>query len=522
MRDAESSGGTFFDGMSHEQMLAWLDQANSGVVSAAAARLKSAADEIEKIAGELKVRPQRVSWKGDGADAFRTWAADLAAATLRLSDFSRDSGTWLGHASDSIALAQSSVPRDLPGATANLAAARAAHNDPDSAAVASKSSAELAALAADREKVRLEAAAQMTKLAQSYSWSATQLNGLERPKLPPPPSAFVPQDIGSRDDTSHHITVNNSRSEGSGSVPAGSGGSLNSPHSPATSVAVTSLPHGAATPSVPGEVQPATRTTIDSVGTLPHQTPVDNPRSPVDPGPGRGTTPQPGPVPPLSGGGHGLPVNNPAVQGRTLGVGRASMPLPGQNTGTATPLGRVPNVAGGNGIVGGRPVLPSEGRATGAIPRGTVVGGEGTPVRGPMGQTASMANSVGRVTGAPGVTSGSRPVSAPGGITGGRPRPNPSVVGGSRAQQPGRTGGRVSGSGTVGGSGEGTRNAVTGGTTGAARSGEGHGATSSASRPSQRTPPTSTRNGSGRPYGVTEDEETWQRNQRPTVPPVID
>ncbi|HEY8979922.1 MAG TPA: translation initiation factor IF-2, partial [Streptomyces sp.] len=187
MREAEGSGGTFFDGMSHEQMLAWLDQANAGVVSGAAERLKSAADEIEKIAGELKVRPQWVSWKGSGADAFRTWAADLAAATLHLSDFSRESGTWLGHASDSIALAQSTVPRDIPTATANLAAARAAHNDPDAAGVASKSSSELAALAADREVVRLEAASEMTKLAQSYAWSAAQLNSLERPKLPPPP-----------------------------------------------------------------------------------------------------------------------------------------------------------------------------------------------------------------------------------------------------------------------------------------------------------------------------------------------
>ncbi len=522
MRDAESSGGTFFDGMSHEQMLAWLDQANAGVVSGAASRLEKAAADIADIAKELKVRPQWVAWKGEGADAFRTWAADLANATLRLSDFSKDSSSWLMHASDAISLAQSSIPRDMPSATANLAAAKAAHNDPDAAGIASKSSAELAALTADREKVRLEAASQMTKLAQSYSWSATQLNALERPKLPPPPQAFVPQDALLLDGMADHGRSGGSGSTGSvadaGTTVAGSSGSTRSSHLQVAPVAAASLPHVAGTQSVPGEVTPPPiRTAIDSVGTLPSHAPVENPRNPVDPGLVRGTAPQPGPVPPLFGGGQPLPVSsNPAVSGR------APMPLLGQGTGTATPLGRVPNVTGGNGIIGGRPVLPSEGRATGSIPRGTVVGGEGTSMRGPMGQTAGMANPVSRGTGVPSATARSRPVSPPGGMGGGRPMPTSGVVGGSAAQQPGRTGGRVPGSRAVGVGGEGSRNAITGGTAGTTRFGAGHGAAAPASRPTQGTPPTNTRNGSGQPYGVTEDEATWQRNHRPTVPPVVD
>ncbi|MEV6535434.1 translation initiation factor IF-2, partial [Streptomyces sp. NPDC051639] len=149
-----AGGATSFEDMSHEQMLAWLDQANAGTVQAAAARLTAAAKEIRKIAEELKVRPQYVEWKGEGADAFRTWTGDLANATLRLGDFGEDSATWLGHASDAIAQAQVSIPRDKAGAQANLDAATAAHNDPDAATVSHKSTTELAALAADKEKVR--------------------------------------------------------------------------------------------------------------------------------------------------------------------------------------------------------------------------------------------------------------------------------------------------------------------------------------------------------------------------------
>ena len=172
MSGKETGGGTSFVDMSHEQMLAWLDQANSGTVQAAADRLVSAAEEIRKIAEELKVRPQWVEWKGEGADAFRTWADDLANSTLRLGDFSEDAAKWLG-------------------------------DDPDAAAVGAKSASELAALAAHKEEVRQQAAAQMRKLGQTYAWSATQMDALERPKFPPPPKALVPTDSRSigHDDT---------------------------------------------------------------------------------------------------------------------------------------------------------------------------------------------------------------------------------------------------------------------------------------------------------------------------------
>ncbi|MEU2837471.1 hypothetical protein ABZ776_10315 [Streptomyces sp. NPDC007076] len=128
-----------FDNMSHERMLEWLDAARSGEIQGAADRLLSAASEIRKIAEDLKVRPQWVEWKGQGADAFRTWSADLANATLRLADYSEGASKWLGEASNAIASVQSSIPRTEAGAQANLEAALAARNDPDASDVARKS-----------------------------------------------------------------------------------------------------------------------------------------------------------------------------------------------------------------------------------------------------------------------------------------------------------------------------------------------------------------------------------------------
>jgi hypothetical protein len=182
--DGRGTGAsTSFDGMSHEQMLQWLDQANAGSVQAAADRLTAAAREIRSIAEELKILPQWVEWKGEGADAFRTWSGDLANATLRLGDFSDGAAKWLGEASGAIAGAQASIPRDRAGARANL----------DAASIGAKSLRELAALDAAEEKVRQEAAAQMTKLGQAYRLSASQMEGLERPRFPPPPAAIVPR-----------------------------------------------------------------------------------------------------------------------------------------------------------------------------------------------------------------------------------------------------------------------------------------------------------------------------------------
>lgn len=465
-----TGGGTSFEGMSHEQMLAWLDQANAGTVQGAADRLIAAAKEIRKIAEELKVRPQYVEWKGEGADAFRTWSGDLANSALRLGDFSEGAAKWLGEASGAIATAQASIPRDTKSAQANLDAAQAAHNDPDAAAVSSKSTSELAALAADKEKVRQEAAAQMRKLGQTYSLSATQLDGLERPKFPPPPKAIqpdpdsvwsnevVPTGGGATDTPSSRHTVPASFSSGTPRTAAeatGRGGGI-SHESGSLGTVERSRP----------EASEHVGVKIDGTQALP-RTPSAPPVSPVGPPSGGradvGGSPPTGTIPPMPSGVPGSPARltgperataggRPSVQPRrgpegpvSRGVrGIGGVAEPGSSTGTArpiaggrpaVPLGRGKAVAtpgrapGSSGIVGGRPTSPAPGpaaaRAARGLPRGTVVGGEtpSTPGRGASGPKpparAGAARDGQRVT--PELRgTGTGPES---GVVGGRPQP---------------------------------------------------------------------------------------------------
>ena len=514
------AGGTPFEDMSHEQMLAWLDQANSGTVQAAADRLTAAAKEIRAIAEDLKIRPQYVEWKGEGAQAFRTWAGDLANSTLRLGDFSEDAAKWLGQASGAIATAQASIPRDMPGAKANLAAANSAHNDPDAAAMSAKSRSELAALTADREKVRLEAATQMRKLGQTYQVSATQMGKLERPKFPPPPTALVPHDVGGSTDLA--------RPGASGQKASPSGDSA------VEHVARDSDPQsGAPDPRRPSRVaspehrpqldmdQP-TRMGIDSVDTLPPRTQSPHGVPETLPSPdhlrGGGPTPQTGTAPPA----FGAPVNTPAGQGRAPGVGR--IPFQSGQGATANPV-RMPGGGGnGNGVVGGRPLPQSPNKSMG-IPRGTVVGGEGTAPRGPMGPTTGSTNQVGRATGQQNLTPGRRPSASNGGVFGGRQLPNDGA-GSPRPQQPGRAGAAVARPGTPGTTASpGTAGrGVVGSTSNAGRQGERHGGGGSGASAShsgeQNAPATATATAT-----ATGDHMAWSRMRRPgaraSAPPCL-
>lgn len=518
-------GGTSFEDMSHEQMLAWLDQANAGTVQAAADRLVAAAKEIRKIAEELKVRPQWVEWKGKGADAFRAWSGDLANSTLRLGDFSEDAAKWLGETSGAIAQAQAAIPRDAGSAQANLDAARAARNDPDAAAVGAKSASELEALAANKEKVRQQAAAQMRKLGQTYTWSATQLNALERPKFPPPPKAIVPTDsVAFHGDT----VVARAGGPPAGTSPSGAVSSANLTHAQEGSSGAPDLRQSSVTAAsserhAPVDVEQSTRMDIDSVATFPQSPPPPATAAGGLPGPEQvkgGATPQADLVPSVFGRGGSAPVSNQAGPGRTPGVGRAPF-LPGQGS-VSSSVRMPPGADGSSGIVGGRSVTPPAGRPTGAIPRGVVVGGEGAVApRGPVGPTTGPTSPVGRATSQQSQVPGRRPGVSNRGVVGGRPLPNDGAVSGF-PQQPGRAGVVTSGPGSPGataGSGTAGRGIV-GGVSSATRQGGGRGA--GGTRASRLTPSPNAGSSRGRPYGVAEDEETWRQDGRRAVPPVID
>lgn len=494
MDHGESGSGTPFESMSHEEMLAWLDEANSGAIQGAADRLVSAATEIRKIAEDLKVRPQWVEWKGEGADAFRTWSADLANSTLRLGDYSEGASKWLSQASNAIASAQAAIPRTQAGAQANLDAALAARNDPDASAVAQKSA---ETLIATQEANRQEAAAQMRKLAQTYSLSASQMDGLEKPAFPPPPQAIVPPDEGERYEGA-------SRDFGSGAATTGAGTAYASaPEGRSTDAAshVTS-PSGSAGSGLSSGTPIASRTVdmmIDGAAVLPDAPSVPAAIPLGTPGGGRAEGGLPSAVPVLPSIGTG-PTTSPSANatGRPAGIARPSAQPLGGGGWSAGMVGR-PSREGG--IVGGRPVPQSPGRPGGGLPRGTVIGSEGANGgRAPVGHGAPVGGGGG---GQNGIVGGRRLAGETGGVVGGRP------------QQPGRTGSRPF---TPGGSGL-VRGPVTSpdGGRDAGRVGRNGGLGPSGSR----TGNSRRDEGGQRPDYLTEDEGTWQGGRR-VVPPVID
>lgn len=585
----KGGGKTPFESMSHEDMLAWLDQADANTVIIAAAKLLRVGAEIKKAGEELKTRPQWVSWKGEGADAFRSWSGDLANATLRLADYSEGASKWLQEAAGTIASVQASIPRDtqygqstLAKAQSNLEAAKSTPKDPDSASTARDSTRDIQTVLAKREAERQEAARHMKKLGESYTLSAQQMDGLEKPVFPPPPAVVMPNDprftsddLARSGDASGAAAPGTTATVGSGGR---AGGSVS--HGDGASGPVGAPEISTNTPGAPAKEvvrpQPPTGTEIDSVATLPEA--PTNPSGPPSVPPTAGGRPEgvptmpPGAVPPLAGG----------AQRPTGPSAGASRPSPGLRPPVApgqSPIGTGPSAqrsTAGGGITGGRPVSPSPGRAAGGIPRGTVIGGEGISGRGPTGQpvgtgrpgpvqggTGSNRRVVGQTEGivggrpqGPGGANarpigagGSTPArgtapSAPGGGTGGRRFASETggIVGG-RPQRPGTGSARPftpGGSGAVhgvsGGSGRPAGPAGQGGTrsgpsaSGAVRrTGEPQHGSGPVGRGGTAVPPGSRsaesrreeRRGE-RPDYLTEDEETWQQGARRATPPVVD
>jgi hypothetical protein len=487
MDHKETGQGTPFESMSHEDMLAWLDVANSGAIQGASDRLVSAAKEIRKIAEELKVRPQMVEWKGEGADAFRTWSTDLANATLRLGAYSEGASKWLAQASDSLASAQVAIPRTHAGAQANLDAARAARNDPDASAVARKSA---ETLIAAKEANRQEAAAEMRKLAQSYAWSASQMDGLEKPAFPPPPGVIVPERTGGIDESETWGAPGGGKGavDGDGAF---HGVTMHSASAQATGPVAPGAPDPSAV-RAPLHRETPVRMEIDGTATLPQSpvTPsVSPPGPPVTGKPDGGFPLGPTVIPPALRGGP-RSTAGPVGNGKYAGPGVRPPSLPGQGAPASGSASRTPRDAG---ISGGRPVAQTPGRG---LPGGTIVGGEGTQGRGPMRHGGMSGGGAARS----GITGGRSPAGGNGGIVGGRPRQTGSS--GERTFTPG-------GTGLVRGN-EGGRAA---GQAGRGLQGPPSGSRSKSSRRDE---------GGERPDYLMEDEETWQQGGRRVVPPVID
>ncbi|MFJ4774788.1 hypothetical protein [Streptomyces sp. NPDC088762] len=480
---------TNFDGYSHQKLREMIASLDPAAVKERADQLAKASDDIKKI-GEALKKHQVTGWEGEAATAFQEWVGRAGNATLRLSDYSAAGSKWMGDAVQVMTEAQK-MPAYDTGAAKNLEAAKKAHNDPDAPAVSKEAEAKLDA--DHREAVRL-----MNNLAQKYEQSSSEMNKAEIPTFPPPPKEFVPDGYGGgSEDMARPGGVAASSGGSSYVASAGPGaGQTNEPgwvpgHQPQPDSTVPRTTGPAPLPGIPDpnvSVDLDHVTTLPPTTTLPPPTGTPVPQVPVTPG---GPSPLL-PIPPVTL----PPTSGPKVPG--LGPGGQG---PLQGLGGAKGLGKPGPFAGlppqDNGILGGRQV-PTSGPSR-SIPRGTVIGTEGTQTgramggtqagRGMGGMGGGMGGSAhGGVAGSP---VGRRLASEPGGIVGGRQ----SAAGAHPAKggQPFTQGG----SGLVRG--------------GAAGTGAG------AHTPGRRRE----NQGGERPDYLAEDEETWQGDRR-VVPPVID
>ncbi|MFG2708939.1 WXG100 family type VII secretion target [Streptomyces goshikiensis] len=484
-----------FDGYSHEQLWAMVSGANEHVLKTRATSLVDAAKTIHDVGDALK-KHKVEGWDGEAAQAFHDWVSQAGSATLRLADYSKAGGESLSHAADVLTEVKKSAAYDATEDAAlrgNIEAAIKHHNDPDAPIVRKQST---DTLNANQQR----AAAALLKLAQRYDQSAKEMKAVEVPTFPPPPGDFVPVGYSGLE-----------RVARSGDGPGAGVGSAGS-----TYASPSSSPHAAVNDSswVPGhQPQPDGNPSsgpapvvvpsapdrdvdvdLDHVATLP-ETSVPPTTSIPGPGPVPGGlnpvgTPPPLTLPPMIGGGPGLP-----------GVGPGGLP-PG-----IAPGGKVGGKIGGlapvlprdTGIVGGRQV-PVSG-PSGSIPRGTVIGeGMQGGGRGMMGGGMG-GGGLGGSHGVPGGSmAGRRLAMEQGGVVGGR---QPGVSGRST------TGGQPF---TQGGSGL-VRNGSGAGPVGGAM---GHGGVGARGAGRHRD-----EQGGERPDYLSEDEETWQANRR-VVPPVID
>ncbi|WTP16968.1 hypothetical protein OHT93_27900 [Streptomyces sp. NBC_00191] len=517
-----------FEGHELNAMIDLVENTNPADLENAGLALWKARDAIREAARELKDHIAKVEWKGEAGNEFRSFGTDLVAHAEKLGTFADVAGTQITVAGTGLASVHM-PPRDdrlVKKTVADIAAPGRVEGNPDYDK------------AVKVEKDRQEAINQMNRLASYYAVSEQTLAAQEPPRFERALKANVPRPAG----------FDRSPEPSSGATATGVESSgTTAPQSP-SGHADSSVTGRESRAEAIGTVAPApdrnTSVEIDSVAAPPPPTTSPGPApAPAVTGP---TGPAGGPVPPMANGlanpvkggaprptsasgvskagGQGTSsvgrpgaagsrngaAGHPSPVGRQGGVGasspatgRAGAARPvgaaGQNpaagrAGTAgSPAGRggtgaTGSRAGrGNGIVGGNPQRAAGGSSGSRLPRGTVVGGEGTtPGRTSTGRTSQQG-----VVGAKPANGASRP--------GGRGTASSNgVVGTPRGGAPGARPG--AGGFTQGGA-------------GLVRSTTGR---------NQRENEEQERTGSARPDYLTEDEETWAARQRGAVPPVIE
>jgi uncharacterized protein YukE len=428
---------TDFESFSHEQLLDMIESADPDALGSFGDKLTTAYGKINQIGTDLNTHIAYIDWDGASGAAFKEWGKNVAKATLALGDYSKSTGSALTAAADTLRTVKRDMPKVPSGAKATYDALKndpMAHHDPDGQKELSQAHTQL-------ETARIQAADQMHKLAQSYSFSTAIINSEKPPTYPPMPSTFVPPtDVRARDKHSFGYDNGSETYSSTGTQTTSSHSVQSAPYGGVSSVSTTSSPTQLSTVGLPVAevtstgVPPVTH--IQSTGPLapvaPNQTTPQVPITTTGNGP---ILPGPNINNPLS------PVNNsneqfmrgPSLQNPLREVGPVNTSGGPRNTtfnprtlgrGPMEEVGGMPPARSGptNGIYGGRPATEPQmygGRPQSQVARGSVIGGRGSAARMPVGGMGGGGSMGGR--NAMNRGAGGRLASEPGGVVGRTP-----------------------------------------------------------------------------------------------------
>ncbi|MFD3478036.1 hypothetical protein [Streptomyces sp. NPDC058695] len=378
---------------------------------------KAISDAATELRGHLTAAED--DWKGEAGKAFQIWGKGLAGHADDLADYAKAAGVQITSAGTGLASVRSAMPpRDSRVVRKSVGdipvVARVETNDEYTAAT-------------KVEGHRQEAINQMNRLSSYYVVSEESLKGLEPPTFEAMPNVGVPKPTGGdavpidsrtpRGTTQHHASSTDGTVEQRHTTGI--------PHADIGLQPVKDVPDSTTRPV------PEVGTAIDSVDTLPQQTPtpVTSTTTPTTPT----ISPQGVPLPPYAQGAPnplakgpvgrafgatGMPRNPATAQGRAGTPGPATARGLGQS-GT-NPMGR-PNATGQGGAKGGMPGgrPPAMGRGvTGGMPKsgGTPVGRQGM---GPAGAGRSNGGVIGGKPTSTGATAKTGPKVSRGTVIGG-------------------------------------------------------------------------------------------------------
>ncbi|MER5717727.1 hypothetical protein [Streptomyces sp. NPDC002132] len=495
-------GKTSFEGYDLNEMIDIVESSNPELVESAGTALVAARDAITKAAEELSLNLGDVDWKGEAHTAFTTWGNDLVTTAYGLADYADVVGTQVLAASSGLASVRKSMPprdaRTDPKKVDDIPEAkRVDSNDEYTAAVKAEGHRQEAINQMYRLASFYTVSSGMMATAEEPVFPKMPDAGVPAP-LPgrdpfegqsPRETLQPPSDKGVTRPHPVHTPVSQAHVEGLSSHKAVDD-SVRSPEHPVGTVidSVGTLPPQEITkpgpvtsPSTAGPSSPTVGTTAP-LSPIAASTAV---RGAVGRASGIGGMPANRTPATAQGRAGSVPKATPAARagtGPTGPVGRVA--TPGQAVGRTTgPLGRgvvggmpraIGQVAGGqasgtprgpvtgvgavnsgrtavgragvgrttDGVVGGRPVA---GTAPGAnnskVPRGTVVGGEGTPTSRTTGEKPGQRGVIGASASTTSAGQASRrPSGGPDGVVG---TPKGRVAGATNrsGQMPGGTSG---------------------------------------------------------------------------------